>query len=457
MFLRFCLGCFALLSSAWAAEPYFEIIDNEENSIVGTITALDQTRIVVSVGGVSHTIPLEKLVKIRNVLPNPYGGIPAPATGSQNLRQRVPSAPARRGTNEQRVIASLVKEMQANEQAARKTFPQSVITLELNDGSRLTATAFTAQKDQGVFRLVDHPNDFSLPLKTLSAVRFSVRSLSEVVNPPADWQRLAVPNTAGDRLVVGTPDSFDVYTGILHEVSTETVSFAVDGEVLPVPRRKVFGLVFHHEPAAIDEPPFGTLTLWTGTKGMISAIRLNENELSWQTPTGLTATCPLGMVDEIDFAEKGIASLLDCELVRSDFSLPFASDIKPPQLNFLQTFYESRTTNSFPETTLDGVVYGRSITLRGKTSLEYLLPRPFIALKAVVGIEDQFRPHVSATFQIVANSQVLGTWELRGDSPSERIQVNLPQNCRTITFIVEPTPHTGLPAVLTIADPKLVE
>jgi hypothetical protein len=95
--------------------------------------------------------------------------------------------------------------------------------------------------------------------------------------------------------------------------------------------------------------------------------------------------------------------------------------------------------------------------LKGKTTLDYLLPKPFASLKAVIGIEDQFCPHTSATLQILANSQMLGTWELRGDSASERIQMNLPQNCRMITIIVEPPPQSNLPAVLTIADPKLFE
>jgi len=431
--------------------PHFEVIDNEDNNVVGTMIALDRTQVIADVQGTAHTFPLEKLVKIRNMQSNPYGGIPAPTTGAQNLLHPIPSASTRQGAR--RVAASLAKEMHA--QAAQKTFPNNVIVLELQDGSRLTASSFTAHNNQGTVRLVDQPNELSLPLNTITAVRLAVRSLSEVVNPPADWLRLAVPNAEGDRLVVGNPDSFDVYTGILHDINAETISFAVDGEVLPVPRRKVFGLVLHRESIIASEPPFGTLTLWTGTRGMISDIQLKENELSWQTSTGFSVSCPLEMVDEIDFGEKRIASLIDVERVRSEFSLPFESEVNPSQLHFLQTFFENRTKNSTHETILDGVGYERSITLWGKTSLEYILPKPFASLKAVIGIEDQFRPHVSATLQIRANSQLLGTWELRGDSASQRIQVNLPQNCRTMTLIVEPT--SSLPAVLTIADPKLVE
>jgi hypothetical protein len=95
--------------------------------------------------------------------------------------------------------------------------------------------------------------------------------------------------------------------------------------------------------------------------------------------------------------------------------------------------------------------------LLGRTSLEYHLPKPFAVLKGVIGIEDQFRPYASATLQILADSQVLGTWELRGDTAAQRIHLNLPQNCRVLTIIAEPLPQSGVPAVLTIADPKVVE
>jgi len=442
-----------------AAETHFEVIDSEENSVFGTMTALDRVQVAVDVQGTSHTIPLEKLVKIRNIAPNPFGGVPSSTTGYQNLLLQMPTAPMStiRGANERKHAAALVNKLQSDEQAAKKTFPNNVVVLELKDGSRLTVSSFTIAKNQCVFRLLDQQNDLSLPLKAISAVRFTVRSLPEVVNPPADWQRLAIPHAQGDKLIVGNPGSFDVYTGILNDVGPETISFAINNEVLPVPRRKVFGLVLHHESPSAGESLLGTLTLWTGSRGMITDIRLHDTELTWTTSSGLTAVVPVEMVDEIDFGEKRTACLIDFELVRNEFSLPFASDIKPTQLKFLQTFYESRTKKLSGEAVLDGVVYGRSITLHGKTSLEYLLPKPFASLKAVIGIEDQFRPNASAVLQILADSRILGTWELHGGSASQRIHVNLPQNCRLITIIAEPPLQSDGPAVLTIADPKLFE
>jgi len=123
-------------------------------------------------------------------------------------------------------------------------------------------------------------------------------------------------------------------------------------------------------------------------------------------------------------------------------------------LKLLQTFYESRT-KTFRQVMLDGIAYNRGMTLQGRTLLEYPLPKPFASLKAVIGIEDQFRPYASANLQILADSQVLGSWELRGDGTSQQIQLNLPQNCRLLTIIAEPVPLSNVPAVLTIAEPKL--
>jgi len=455
-FLSFCFILFAIVSFTGAVETYFEILDNEENVAFGTITALNRTQIVLDVQGVSQTIPLEKLVKIRNLAPNPYHGVPSANAAHQNLLQRIPAqaASSRRGANEQK-FAEMIKKLQSGEQLITKTFPDNVIVIELKDGSRLTVSSFTAAKSQGICRLLEQQNDVSIPLNNISAVRLTVRNFLDAVHPPADWQRLAVPNTEGDRLIVGNPGSFDVYSGILHEVSAETVSFIVDGETLPVPRRKVFGLVMHGETPAAVVSPLATLTLWTGTRGMISDIQLAENDLTWQTSSGLTVAVPLSMVSEIDFGEQGVAYLTDFEQVRSEFSFP--ASIKPVQLKLLQTFYESRTKNSSREFVLDGIAYHRGMTLLGKTVLEYRLPKPFASLKAVIGIEDQFRPYAWANFQILADSQVLGSWELRGDVASRRIHLNLPQNCRLVTIIAEPVPQSNVSTVLTIAEPKLFE
>ena len=447
------MGTLASAADALATETYFEVIDDEENRLFGIIAALDRTHIVVNVQGTLQTIPIEKLVKVRNLAPSPYEMKVSVTTGSQ---PPIPIMPGR-NTNDRRLADDIVRRLQSNEHTVKKTFPGSVVALELKDGSRLTASSFTVAKDQSVCRLLEQDNDLSIPLTDILAVRFTVRSLNEAVNPPADWLRLAIPNAGGDKLVVGNSGAFDVYAGVLSEISTETISFSVDGEVLPIPRRKVFGLVLHGEAAPVaDVPPLAALTLWTGTQGIISDLRLDENELTWQTTTGLSVTVPLDMVSDIDFGEKGVTYLANVERVRNEFSFPFASAIKPEPLRLLQTFYENRTKDS-REVILDGVVYAQGLTLLGQTSLEYHLPKPFAELRAVIGIEDQFRPHASARLQILADSQILGTWELRGDAAFQRINLNLPQHCRLITIITEPLPQLGGATVLTIADAKLVE
>ena len=458
MLTRFFTCWFILLTSstfALATETFFEVVTNEENSVFGTIATLDRTQIVIDVQGTFQTIPIEKLVKIRNLAPSPYEGI-SPTTGTPNLVSPIPALSGRNPT-ERRFAEDIVRRLQASEQSVRRAFPGSVIALELKDGSRLTASSFTVSRDQGICRLLEQQDDLPIPLNDISAVRFAVRSLSEVVNPPSDWQRLAVPDAGGDRLIVGNPGSFDVYAGILSDVGAETISFAIDGEVLPVPRRRVFGLVLHGEAApSVSVPPLATLTLWTGTRGMVSDLQLAGNELTWQTTNGVAITVPLDLVSEIDFGEQGLVYLFDFERARSEFSLPFVSDIRAEQLGLLQTFFESRTQAS-REVILDGVAYDRGITLHGKTLLEYHLPEPFATLRGVIGIEDQFRPHASARLQILVDSQILGTWELRGDTASQRIDLNLPQNCRLITIIVEPLQQSSGSTVLTIADAKLSE
>jgi len=466
MFSRILLSCFILFASSASAEDvYFEALDNETNSVFGTIVELNTTHITIDVQGESQTIPLEKLVKIRNLASSPYEGF---LTSVHNQNQPQPSVLAAlraRSANERKLAELFDKIQRTNEQAVRKTLPGNIIALELNDGSRLTSTSFAIRGDQCEYRLLEHERYVNIPMGYLSSVRFFVRSLPEVFNPPEDWQRLAVPNAEGDRLVVGNSGAFDVYTGILGEVSHENASFNVDGETLPIPRRRVAGLVFHKrtdgDTGITRTAPLATLTLWGGTQGMVTDIGLNKTEqgqavLTWQTILGWSDSVPLDMVSEIDFGEKGVAYLFDFERTRNDFSVPFASELKAEPLQLLQKFYGSRSKAS-REIVMDDIAYDRGVTLQGKTSLEYRLPKPFASLTAVVGTEDQFRPHSSATLQILADTQLLGTWELHGDAAAQPIQLNLPLNCQNITIMVESVPQSVVPTVLTIVEPKLLE
>ena len=451
-FILFALGVPAMAT-------YFEILDNEGNSIFGTIVQLDRTQIIVDAQGEQQTIPLEKLVIVRNLASNPYTEIPA---ANFQHQQRPMATLTARSANERRLAEFLAGIQGTNAQAERKIFPDSVVALELKDDSRLTASSFTIAGSLGAYRLLEQQEEQSIPLEHLSAVRFAVGSLHEVINPPADWQRVAVPHAGGDRLVIGNPGSFELYAGILGNVSAEAVSFNVDGDILPIPRRRVYGIVFHGDITSATYPAsLATLSLWSGTQAMISDIELTAGQygnsgLTLQTTSGLTITVPLDMVSEMNFGESGVAHLFDFERVRNEFSLPIALNMEAEPLRLMQTFLESRTRVS-REIVLDGIAYERGVTLKGQASLEYHLPSPFASLSAVIGIEDQFRPHASATLQILADSQVLGVWELRGDAAARRIHVNLPQNSQRITIITEPSLQSGIPTVVTIAEPKLFE
>ena len=411
---------FVFCSYNEAAETYFEVVDNEGKVLIGTIAGLNRTQIIIDVQGASQTIPLEKLVTIRNTAPNPY----------------------------------------PQESSA------SAASLELKDGTRLTAASFTATKDQCICRLWEQPDELHIPLDAVAAVRFNLRKPADALTPPEDWQRLAKLNADGDKLIVGNPGSFDVYNGILQEVSESVIFFAVDGEILPVPKQKVFGLVFHGENVGENtgrtaeippDLPQATLTLWTGTQAMFSDIHLVDERLTWHTATGLTMSAPLMLMWEIVFSEKGTAYLTDFERTRSEFSISFVPEITPSLETFIQTFYESRSKASSGEYIVDGIAYRRAVTLRGETSLEYRLPRQFTSFKALVGIEDQYRPYVGGTLQIYADSQLLGFWEVRGDSAAQRIQLTIPPHCRTLVFRSVPASLPGTAAVLTIAEPKLFE
>ena len=80
--------------------------------------------------------------------------------------------------------------------------------------------------------------------------------------------------------------SLDYHKGVIHDVTEEAVRFDLDGEMLPVKRSKVYGLVYRH--GAEPELPAAVCRI-TDAVGfaMVGALAALADKLHWTTPAGL--------------------------------------------------------------------------------------------------------------------------------------------------------------------------
>lgn len=475
--LLFLLCGFVAPFGATASEIPFEATDVDGGSFRCRIVSMNPDSLILSdPDGQQKPWPFNRLESLRNLQRNPYSVPQGPRTETD---------PSETGTG----------------------FPGSVIAITMADGSRLVATSLTAKGETARCRFLDQ-EEWTFPLTSIDSVRFDVKAYVDLDAPPEDWSQLTVrAERAGDRLIVGKPGSLDGYDGIVIEIGTDTISFSVDGETLPVPRRRVFGLLLHTPPVPVTDqqkPAFsGTLTFWNGTRIALRSFEIldgespeSEKRLSWTSLSGIVGTDPLSRIDKLSFGRDDVLFLAECSPSRIEQSLLFDWETLPAgpssPREMLRTFRVGRMgvgrqkgglaasgmlsaimigqpkdarTQKIPSlplpglegTVLDGASYRHGMGIPTGTALHYDVSESYSALRGVAGIDDRLRPDGRARLIIQAGEQLLCDREIRGDGSAEPIRLELPDNVRTLTLRVNFADGVLEPTLVHFGDLRLIE
>ncbi|MDR1479030.1 MAG: NPCBM/NEW2 domain-containing protein [Planctomycetaceae bacterium] len=338
----------------FGAEVPFEVIDVDGEGYVGRITELNTNSIRLDTGSENMTFLSKRVEVVQNLLtcpfllPNkPNNDTPPQPTRTNNQRTiiingqafvmddwgraiRNPNLPSNRKKAALPPFLQRLRnlnETAAPQQTAPKIpqFPESVIVIELLDGSRLVATRFVVRDQKAVCNLLDHNytaptatekisdnktnskpanenknekkengkenedvgvavggeaiSEVVFPFDQIYSVRFAVKSFSDIFEPPAEWLKyVSETGTSGDRLVISKSGTFDSYSGIVADVTRESVIFSIDGEKLPIQRSKIYGMILHspdREQVKRKAVSNGQITLWSGTQLMLDSFVLN--------------------------------------------------------------------------------------------------------------------------------------------------------------------------------------
>lgn len=213
----FCFFIFFLSFPVFADNTSFEAVDVDGGSVRGQMVALDTQHLTLLTAdsGSEEQVAVSRLDTLRNLNVNRYSD----------------------GTNYPRPAT------------AKTAFPPNALAIDGVDGSRFVATSLNAKGTTAQARFLDG-KELILPIAAIDSIRFDIKNLAELDAMPEDWRAMTSKSGhQGDRLVVGQPGALDGYDGIVLEIQPETILFSVDGETLPVPRRRVFGLVLHPPPS----------------------------------------------------------------------------------------------------------------------------------------------------------------------------------------------------------------
>jgi hypothetical protein len=326
----------------------------------------------------------------------------------------------------------------------------SDVWLELVDGSTAVGSAYTATAGRARLTLAGgEPLD--VPTQDIKWVRF--QPSTEALSGP--WARVLAMDAKSDLLAVKAGETIDYHKGLLRDVTADVVRFELDGEVLPVKRAKVFGVVYYH-PAGRELPQaLASLSEASGAVWSVRAISLAGERLEWTTPTGLKLAAGVAAVRWIDFSKGKIAYLSDWEpesiqwtpYIRLGKDFPARAAYAGPR--------RDRSRDGGP-IQLDGKDYAKGLALSSRTLVVYRLPDRYSRFSAAVGIDDRVRPQGNVRLVVRGDDKVLLEAAVAGTEAAKPVTLDV-AGVRRLSILVDFGADPGVADYLDLGDAKLVK
>ncbi|OHB71265.1 MAG: hypothetical protein A2V70_08965 [Planctomycetes bacterium RBG_13_63_9] len=296
--------------------------------------------------------------------------------------------------------------------------PEPDVWVRLVDGSLLAAQQITVEGGRARITLDDGP---IVELSTAGIAAVRLQGQSEVV--AAEWSRILDMKIDADLLVVRRGEIVDYHKGVLHNVTDALVQFELDGDVLPVSRSKVHGLVYYHPAGEALPETLCRITEAGGSQWSVHRLAL-PGELQWTTRGGLTVSRPLAMITRMDFSGGKVVYLSDLKPESVRFTPYFGTERDVPVLGEFRAVRMDVNLGSDP-LQLGEKQYGKGLALHSRTRIVYRLPERFRRFKAVVGIDDGVRPHGHVRLVIHGDEKLLLDIALSGTDPPKPVDLDL--------------------------------
>ncbi|MBX3436877.1 MAG: NPCBM/NEW2 domain-containing protein [Planctomycetaceae bacterium] len=297
----------------------------------GELQSLTKSGLVVAVAGESRTIPLSEL---------------------QEVQANAASSPdARSGTL------------------------RSEISVTLRDGSVLLPQQFSASTREAT---LVHPKlgELKVPKAAIAHVRLARtdQGLS------AAWDALLERSQRNDLVVVRKGEALDHVEGVVGAITAESLSLLLEGRPLPIPRNRVFGVIYAS--ADVATKPVCRFDLIDGQQLAASAARYEGDAFVIDLVAGGSMTVAASDVRRIDFSLGKIRLLADLEPT----SVEYPSGL-PTELADVWKFRRGRNSRGEP-LLLGGETRADGLWIHSGTTLRYRLGREFRRLQGQMGIDE---------------------------------------------------------------------
>lgn len=340
--------------------------------------------------------------------------------------------------------------------------------IELVDGARLSATSLSRTKDQFAWR---SPLDAAgADAATVAARDVRTIRFQEAGDDVLDrFAEIASRKASGDQIVIRRGEAtIDSLGGIVRDITPDLVQFELDGEVKPVPMKRVFGLVFY-QPAGRELPSAACVVTDAAEMRLPAAkLRVEGDKLLITTPAGLELVRELARVARIDYAAAKTVYLGDLKPESVEWSPLVGGE---PAKELAQLFQPRADRALFggplllPRDESDrrggerhspAWPYAKGLAIHSRTKIVYRLPRRFRSFAATAGIDSRVRPAGSVRLVIDGDGKELYAGKLTGKDAPVSLSLDV-AGAKRLTILVDFGDDLDVADHLNLCEARLVE
>lgn len=323
----------------------------------------------------------------------------------------------------------------------------SPISIELVDGSQLSATAYTVIDNSATVKLVSG-GAVSIATDAIYSVRLKkqeptiTRQWDEILDAPITGDTIVIRKTTRkthDDTTTKTT-SLDYHVGRLHDIDTESVQFELGGERGSVSRERVEGVIYYHRKDIQMPEPLCLVEDVGGSRWRVRSLQLDGEQLRIESSAGTKITLPMNAIRKIDFSTDKIIFLSD---IKPD-SVEWSSYLDSGKLSeALTQMYEPRRDQSFAGGKLQlrsanktRHSYGKGLAIHSRTLLIYTVPDGFRRFEALAGIDAEMGEAGHVRLQISADTVKLFDETIAGMDDPKTISLDI-RGARRLKILVD--------------------
>lgn len=265
----------------------------------------------------------------------------------------------------------------------------------LTDGSRI-ATTTVALSGEKLTIAAASTDSIQLPRSAIGNVRLA-ESPSSVDD---QWAALLERERREDWLVLRKQDKLDFVPGVISQINETHVSLLLDGDTVPVPRPKVFGVILRQRQADSSKPN-GIVELVSGDRLTVRSVTSKGTDFTLQLAAGPSIEVPMESVKVFDFSAG---------------KLTWLSSLKPRDLKHEFRFIDPAAALKNDKDVwgdklqLGNQTFSRGLCIRSKTTVQYRLNGDHSRFVALMGIQQGYagdvRVEISADGQRLLSKDV---------------------------------------------------